>query len=107
VIDKALVIRIEEQAKEIEQLKAQNELFRALTGEPEPEYLTVTVSTLGDSADKKEIGRLKAQNKLMWEALMCLPGAMSGTVHGVCRICLRNECEECVIDKAIREGMSG
>jgi hypothetical protein len=54
-----------------------------------------------------ENGKLKAQNKLMWEALMCLPGAINGTVQGVCRICLKHECQECIIDKAIRDGMGG
>jgi pyruvate carboxylase len=58
-------------------------------------------------AQQQEIDRLKTQNKLLFEALMCLPGAMGATVtQEVCRICLRKgECEECLIDKAIREAM--
>jgi hypothetical protein len=56
---------------------------------------------------RQEIDRLKAQNKLLYEALMCLPGAMGATVtQEVCRICLRKgECEECLLDRAIREAM--
>ena len=60
----------------------------------------------------QDIDRLKAANKSMYEALMCLPGAMGATVTSeVCRVCLKcrdgAECEECIIDKAIREGMGG
>jgi FtsZ-binding cell division protein ZapB len=56
-----------------------------------------------------ENGRLKAQNKLMHEALMCLPGAMGATVtQEVCKMCSRHlECEDCLIDRAIREAMGG
>jgi hypothetical protein len=55
----------------------------------------------------EEILKLKAQNKMMFEALMCLPGAMGATVtQEVCKICLRRgECEECLLDRAIREAM--
>jgi hypothetical protein len=65
-------------------------------------------------AQQQEIDRLKAQNKLMWEALMCLPTLDGTTVTpGVCDICLHNrQCgnrgsDDCIIDKAIREGMGG
>jgi hypothetical protein len=56
---------------------------------------------------RKQDERLKAQNKLLLEALMCLPGAMGATVtQEVCKICLRRgECEECLLDRAIREAM--
>ena len=49
--------------------------------------------------------QLKKQNKWMWDALMCLPGAMGATVtQEVCGVCSwRTGCEECVIDKAIRK----
>jgi hypothetical protein len=58
-------------------------------------------------AQQQEIDRLKTQNKLLLEALMCLPGAMGATVtQEVCKICLRKgECDECLIDRAIREAM--
>jgi hypothetical protein len=55
-----------------------------------------------------KLERLKAQNKLMFEALMCLPGAMGATVTGaVCEICTHRgeDCEDCLFDKAIREAM--
>jgi hypothetical protein len=50
---------------------------------------------------------LVTQNKLMLDALICLPGAISGDVTtDVCDICSRKEkCSECIIDNAIREGM--
>jgi hypothetical protein len=61
-------------------------------------------------AQQQEIDRLKTQNKLLFEALMCLPGAMGATVCGtVCHICLHNPsvrgCDDCIFDKAIREAM--
>jgi hypothetical protein len=77
------------------------------TIEAQQKYIIALEKQVDVEGQQKEIERLKSQNKLMFQALMCLPGAMGGTVHGVCRVCLRHECQECIIDKAIREAMGG
>lgn len=60
------------------------------------------VSKLFEAIRKKD-----AQNKLMYQALMCMPGAMGATVtQEVCKICVNGcKCNGCVIDEAIREAM--
>jgi hypothetical protein len=89
-IAEILLDAIEAQQQEIERLKG---VIKADIGIIEGERL--------------ENEQVKAQNKMMFEALMCLPGAMGATVtQEVCKICLRRgECEECLLDKAIREAM--